>query len=55
MLTAAGADADYRSAGAEAAGHKTEGLLSTAGPAELRNLMDVDNLPLAETKEHWNW
>ena len=55
MLKSAGGDVDHRSAGAEAADHKAEGLLSTAVPDELRDLNNIENLVLAETKDHWNW
>jgi len=55
MLIRAGGDADYRSAGAEAADHKAKALLSTAVPAELRDRNNIENLVLAETKDHWNW
>ena len=55
MLAAAAGDVDYRSAGAEAADHKARGLLSTAVPPELQDLNNIENLVLAETKDHWNW
>jgi len=55
MLKAAGGDEDYMSPGAEAADHKAEGLISTTVPAELRDLNNIENLVLAETKDHWNW
>jgi rubrerythrin len=55
LLKAAGGDEDYRSAGAEAADHKAEGLISTEVPAEMRDLNNIENLVLAETKDHWNW
>ena len=55
MLKAAGGDEDYRSPGAEAADHKAEGLISTEVPAELRDINNIENLVLAETKDHWNW
>lgn len=55
MLTATGADADYQSPGAQAADHKAEGLISTQVPAEMMDLNNIENLVLAETKDHWNW
>jgi len=55
MLTATGADADYQSPGAQAADHKAEGLISTRVPAEMIDLNNIENLVLAETKDHWNW
>ena len=55
MLTATGADADYQSPGAKAADHKAEGLISTQVPAEMIDLNNIENLVLAETKDHWNW
>jgi Domain of unknown function (DUF892) len=55
MLAAAGADVDYRSPGAQAAAHKAQGLISTEVPDELRDLNNIENLVLAETKDHWNW
>jgi rubrerythrin len=55
LLTAAGGESVYRSAGAEAANHKAEGLLSTEVPEECLDLNNIENLLLAETKDHWNW
>ena len=55
MLEAAAGDPNYQSPGAEAADHKAEGLLSTQVPAELTDLNNVENLVLAETKDHWDW
>jgi hypothetical protein len=55
LLKAAGAEADYYSPGAEAADHKAEGLLSTEVPDKLADLNNIENLVLAETKDHWNW
>jgi rubrerythrin len=55
MLTATGADANYQSPGAKAADHKAEGLISTQVPAEMIDLNNIENLVLAETKDHWNW
>lgn len=55
MLTATGAAADYQSPGAKAAEHKAEGLISTQVPAEMLDLNNIENLVLAETKDHWNW
>jgi hypothetical protein len=55
LLRAVGGDSHYSSAAAEAADHKAEGLLSTEVPAELIDLNNIENLLLAETKDHWNW
>ena len=55
MLEAAAGDPNYQSPGAEAADHKAEGLLSTQVPAELTDLNNIENLVLAETKDHWDW
>jgi predicted transcriptional regulator len=55
MLAAAGASADYRSPGAEAADHKALRLISTEVPIDLRDLNNLENLVLAETKDQWNW
>jgi rubrerythrin len=55
MMQAAGIDADHKSPGAEAAEHKAEGLLSTEVEEELRDLNNIENLVLAETKDHWDW
>jgi rubrerythrin len=55
MLTAAGGDSEYRSPGARAADHKANGLMSTKVPPELVELNNIENLVLAETKDHWNW
>lgn len=55
MLEAAGGDASYKSPGAAAAEEKAEGLLSVEVPAELTDLNNIENLVLAETKDHWDW
>jgi hypothetical protein len=55
MLQAAGGDADYMSPGAQAAEHKAEGLISTEVPPQLMDFNNIENLVLAETKDHWNW
>jgi rubrerythrin len=55
MLEAVGGDPDYQSPGAQAAEHKAEGLISTQVPAEMQDLNNIENLVLAETKDHWNW
>jgi hypothetical protein len=55
MLEAVGADADFQSPGAQAAEHKAEGLISAQVPPEMRDLNNIENLVLAETKDHWNW
>jgi rubrerythrin len=55
MLEAAAGDPNYQSPGAEAADQKAEGLLSTQVRAELTDLNNIENLVLAETKDHWDW
>jgi hypothetical protein len=55
MLNAAGADSDYKSHGAQAAEHKADGLISTEVPPRMMDLNNIENLVLAETKDHWNW
>jgi len=55
MMEAAGIDAGHVSPGAEAAEHKAEGLLSTEVEEELRDLNNIENLVLAETKDQWDW
>ncbi len=55
MLTAAGGDSEYRSPGARAADHKANGLISTKVPLRVMELNNIENLVLAETKDHWNW
>jgi len=55
MLTEIGVDVDYQSAGAQAAEHKAEGLISTEVPEKLIDLNNIENLVLAETKDHWDW
>ncbi len=55
MLEAAGSDASYKSPGAEAAEQKADGLLSVEVPAKLTDLNNIENLVLAETKDHWDW
>lgn|GEM_PF-1736130 len=55
MLEVAGGDPDYLSQEAHLAEQKAEGLLSTEADEELRDLNNLENLVLAETKDHWNW
>ena len=55
MLNAAGANEDEMSPAAEAAEHKAQGLLSADVPEEMRDINNLENLVLAETKDHWNW
>jgi len=55
MLDAAGGDQNYKSPGAVAAEHKAKGLMSTEVPPEMTDLNNIENLTLAETKDHWNW
>lgn len=55
MLEKAGAESDMQSPGAEAAQHKAQGLLSAEVPEEMADKNNLENLVLAETKDHWNW
>jgi rubrerythrin len=55
MLSAAGGDEDDMSPGAEAAEHKAHGLLSAEVPDHMNDINNLENLVLAETKDHWNW
>jgi rubrerythrin len=55
MLNAAGGNPDEMSPGAEAAEHKAQGLLSAEVPDEMKDINNIENLVLAETKDHWNW
>jgi rubrerythrin len=54
MLNAAGGE-DGMGAAPEAAEHKAEGLLTAEVPEEMSDINNVENLVLAETKDHWNW
>jgi len=54
MLDAAGG-AEGVGPGAEAAEHKAEGLLTATVPEEMADINNIENLVLAETKDHWNW
>jgi rubrerythrin len=55
MLNAAGGDEDSIAPAAEAAEHKAQGLLTAEVPEELMDINNLENLVLAETKDHWNW
>jgi len=55
MIEAVDADAEFQSPGAQAAEHKAEGLISAKVPPEMQDLNNIENLVLAETKDHWNW
>ena len=55
MLRAAGGDPDDTSPGADAVREKAESLLSVQVPQERAELNSIENLVLAETKDHWNW
>jgi rubrerythrin len=55
MVDAAGGYPDEMSPGAEAAQAKAQGLLSVEVPEELTDLNNIENLVLAETKDHWDW
>src|SRR5579872_2650341 len=51
----AGVEESHKSPGAEAAEQKAQGLLSVEADEELRDLNNIENLVLAETKDHWDW
>jgi hypothetical protein len=55
MLNASGYDSNYQSPGAKAAEHKAEGLISTQVSAKMTDLNNIENLVLAETKDHRSW
>lgn len=55
MLEQAGMESDMQSPGAEAAERKAQGLLSADVPEEMADRNNLENLVLAETKDHWNW
>jgi rubrerythrin len=55
MLSAAGGDDNSMAPAAEAAEHKAQGLLTAEVPEELLDINNLENLVLAETKDHWNW
>jgi rubrerythrin len=55
MLNAAGGNEDEMAPAAEAAEHKAQGLLSAEVPEEMKDINNLENLVLAETKDHWNW
>jgi rubrerythrin len=55
MLNAAGANEEEMSPAAEAAEHKAQGLLSAEVPEHMKDINNIENLVLAETKDHWNW
>jgi rubrerythrin len=55
MLEQAGVESDMQSPGAEAAEHKAQGLMSAEVPEEMADMNNLENLVLAETKDHWNW
>lgn len=55
MLNTAGGNEGEMSPAAEAAEHKAQGLLSAEVPDHLKDINNLENLVLAETKDHWNW
>ena len=55
MLELAGGDSNYQSPGAQAADHKATGLITAEVPPKMLDQNNVENLVLAETKDHWNW
>jgi rubrerythrin len=54
MMEAAGVDIDYQSEEAHLAEQKADSLLGTEAHEE-RDLNNLENLVLSETKDHWNW
>jgi len=55
MLEAACGNPDYMSPGAQAADHKANGLITAEVPPKMLDQNNIENLVLAETKDHWNW
>jgi rubrerythrin len=55
LLSAAGGEESDMSPGAKAAEHKAQGLISAEVPEDMKDLNNIENLVLAETKDHWNW
>ena len=55
MLELAGGDPGYQSPGAQAADHKANGLITAEVPPKMFDQNNIENLVLAETKDHWNW
>jgi rubrerythrin len=55
MLDRAGASADENTPASEAAEAKAKGLISVEVPEEMNDFNNIENLVLAETKDHWNW
>ncbi len=55
MLELAGGDPGYQSPGAQAADHKANGLITAEVPPKMLDQNNIENLVLAETKDHWNW
>lgn len=55
LVETAGGEVDDMSPSARAADHKAEGLLTAEVPDEMLDINNLENLVLAETKDHWNW
>lgn len=55
FLSASDSDESSMSPGAKAAEHKAQGLITAEVPEEMADLNNIENLVLAETKDHWNW
>jgi rubrerythrin len=55
MMQTAGIDENHKSPTAAAAEQKAEGLLSVEVEDHLKDLNNIENLVLAETKDHWDW
>lgn len=55
MLIAAGGNEDEMSRAAQDAEHKAQGLLSAEVPDHMKDINKLENLVLAEIKDHCNW
>jgi rubrerythrin len=55
LVNASGGDEANMSPGAKAAEHKAQGLMTAEVPEEMADLNNIENVVLAETKDHWNW
>ena len=55
LLNASGGKTANLSPGAQAAEHKARGLMTAKVPEEMVDSNNIENLVLAETKDHWNW
>jgi rubrerythrin len=55
MMQSAGMNESHKSPTAEAAEQKAQGLLSVEIEDHLKDLNNIENLVLAETKDRWDW